>query len=149
PHHFSGVLGVLVQVGDDVRDGDRIVVRVPAVIVGYHRHRHVADLGLARELGLLQIGHADDVYPPASVDVGLSLGGERGALHTKIRAAEFGVDARGARGLLHNSGKLWAHRLGEADVRYHALAEERGHPPARTIEKLIGYNEIQRSMFFL
>ena len=52
------------QVGDDHLHRHRVVVRVPAVVVGDQRERRVADLRLARQLGLLQVGHPDDVHPP-------------------------------------------------------------------------------------
>src|SRR5690242_11821030 len=47
--------GVLHQVGDDQLDTDRIVVRMPAVVIGDERQRRVTDLRLARELCLLEV----------------------------------------------------------------------------------------------
>ena len=46
---------------------DVVVVGMPAVEVGHHGDGHVADLGLAGELGLRHVGHADDVQPQAPV----------------------------------------------------------------------------------
>ena len=39
-------------------------------------------------------------------------------------------------------------RVGEADVRHQAFAEERRHTPARAIDELIGDHEIARRMLF-
>ena len=55
--------GVLQQVRDDEVDRHRVVVGMPAVVVGDQRERRVADLRLARELRFLQVRHADDVHP--------------------------------------------------------------------------------------
>ena len=64
--HLLRRLRVLRQVLDDHLHGHRVVIGMPAVVVGHQRHRRVADLGFARELGLLQVGHADDVRAPAA-----------------------------------------------------------------------------------
>src|SRR2546422_11538159 len=45
-------------------DRDRLVRLVPDVVVGRERQRRVAELGLARELRLRHVRHADDVHPP-------------------------------------------------------------------------------------
>ncbi len=62
---------ILHEVRDDEIDGHRVVVRVPAVVVGDERERRVADLRLPRELRLLQIRHADDIHAPRSVQLRL------------------------------------------------------------------------------
>ena len=84
---FAGVVGILVQHRDDLVDGDIVVPFVPAVVVGDHRQGGVADLGLAGELGLLQVGHADHVGAPASVEVRLGAGRELRAFHADVGAA--------------------------------------------------------------
>ncbi len=58
-----------VRLRDDHLDGDRVVVGMPAVVVGHERHGRVADLRFARELRLLQVGHADDVEARRAVEV--------------------------------------------------------------------------------
>ena len=65
----------------------RVVVRVPAVEIGDHGDRRVANLRLARELGLRHVGHAD--HRIAEVLVGQALGerGELRPLHAHIGAA--------------------------------------------------------------
>src|ERR1019366_8506928 len=69
-HHMARVLGVLHEVGDDFVHRHGVVAGVPAVVVRHHGHRRVADLGLARQLGFLEVGHADHVHPPTPVHVG-------------------------------------------------------------------------------
>ena len=54
---------------DDRRDVDVVVVRVPAVVVRDHGDRRVAELGLARELRLRHVRHADDVAAPRAIEV--------------------------------------------------------------------------------
>src|ERR1022692_4877385 len=55
-YHLARILGVLPEVAHDVVNGHGVVILVPAIVVRHHRHRHVADLGFAGELGLLQVG---------------------------------------------------------------------------------------------
>ena len=61
-HNFAGILRILRQHGDNLIDSYRIVMRMPAIIVGHHGHSDVADFGFASQLCLLQIGHADHVH---------------------------------------------------------------------------------------
>ena len=123
--------------------------RMPAIVIRHHRHGHVADLGLAREFGLLQIGHADHVHAPASVHVGFGLGRKGRALHAKVGAAVLGGDADRVAGAGHHFGELGTDRIGEADVGYQAFSEERGDAAAGAIEELVGDDEIQRPVLLL
>ena len=86
---------VLHQVGDDQVDRHRVVVRVPAVVVGDQRERRVADLRLARELGLLQVRHADDVHAPRAIQLRLGQRRELRPFHVHVGAAA--VDRRADR----------------------------------------------------
>src|SRR5687767_3028074 len=61
------VRGVTVEKIDDHLDRYRVMVGVPAVVIGDQRHRRVTYLRLARELRLLKVCHADDVHPPGAV----------------------------------------------------------------------------------
>ena len=75
---------------DDHVHGHVLVLRVPAVVVGDERDGRVADLGLAGQLRLLQVGHADDVHPPALVEPRLGQRRELGPLHAHVGAAQSG-----------------------------------------------------------
>ena len=59
--HALHVGGVAIQILDDLAHRDRIVLRMPAIVVGDHGDRGVANFRFARELGFGQIGHADYV----------------------------------------------------------------------------------------
>ena len=85
--HRLGGGRVLAQVRDDLVRGHRVVLGVPAVVVGDHGQRRVADLGLAGQLGLLQVRHADDVHAPGAVQLRLGAGGELRALDADVGAA--------------------------------------------------------------
>ena len=45
-------------------------------------------------------------------------------------------------------GELRADRIGKTDVGHNAVREERGDAAARSIEELVGNDEIERAMFF-
>ncbi len=122
---------------------------VPAIVVGDHGDRHVTDLGFARELGLLQIGHADHVHAPTAIDVGFGLGGKRRALHAEVSTALGHVNASLDARFPHDLGKLRADRIGEADVRHQSFAEKSGDAAARAVEKLVRNYEFERRVFFL
>jgi len=68
--HVLRVGGVLVERGDNLRRGHRLVFRVPAVVIGDHGHGGVTDFGFARELGFGDVGHADHVELLRAVKVG-------------------------------------------------------------------------------
>ena len=87
-------LRVLRQVRDDHLDGHRVVVRMPAVVVGDERQRRVADLRLARELGLLQVRHADDVHAPRAIQLRLGQRRELRPFHVHVGAAAVDRRAR-------------------------------------------------------
>src|SRR5580765_218188 len=60
---------------------------VPAIVVGDQRERGEAHLGLARELGLLDVGHPDDVGAPRAMEQRLGARGELRPLHAHIGAS--------------------------------------------------------------
>jgi hypothetical protein len=66
---------------------------MPAVVVGDHGYRRVADLRLAGQLGLLQIGHTHHIRAPAAIEIRLRLGRELRPFHADIGAALFAHDA--------------------------------------------------------
>jgi hypothetical protein len=164
PAHGSGdnLLGparVLRQGGDDHVDGYVIVVRVPAVVVGDERDRRVTDLRFAREFGLLQVRHADDVHPPRSVEARLGQRGELGALHAHVGAAFVNLRGPVRRAGVLQSGRESrverdaaeppAERVREPDVGDEPPAEERRGAAARAIEELVRNEEVERAVGLL
>src|SRR3712207_552674 len=143
-HDDLGVAHVLVEVLDDGLDRDGVVLLVPAVVVGDERERRVAYLGLARELRLLQVRHADDVHAPRAVHVRLGLRGERGPLHADVCAAAVHVDFGRAAGLFEHVAEVFADGVRERYVRDDAFAEEGGllGARARAIEELVGDDHV-------
>ena len=67
-------------------DLDRVVLGVPAIVVGHHGDRRIGDLGLAGELRLGHRRHADDVVAEALVGERLGVGRELRPLHADIGA---------------------------------------------------------------
>src|SRR5208282_6255532 len=66
------VLGVLAEVPDNLFKRDRVVLRVPAIVIRNHGERGVAQLGFAREFGFRKIRHADHVEPKLAICVRFS-----------------------------------------------------------------------------
>ena len=84
---------------DDGGDVDGVVLRVPAIVVRHHRDGGVGDLGLAGELRLGHVGHADHVVAVLPVGRGFGMGRELRSLHADIGAAAREGDALGGRGV--------------------------------------------------
>ena len=82
-----GVFGVGLHDLEDGGDVDAAVLGMPAVEVGHHGDGCIADLGLAGELGLGHVGHADDIAAPGAVEMAFGQGGELRAFHHQIGAA--------------------------------------------------------------
>ena len=134
-----------------VQDGDHLLHRhilfrlVPDVVVGDEAHGRIADLRLAAEFCLLQIGHPDDVYSPASVDAGLGPRRELWALHTKIgpplvhRRADLGARA------VEEFAQVGAHRIGETHMGHQSVPEEGARPRLGPVKELIGDDDIERA----
>ncbi len=128
---------VLHQVRHDHLDRHRVVVRMPAVVVGDERERRVADLRFARELRFLQVGHADDVEACRAVEVRLGDRRELRPFHADVGAAAMHRRAGASRPRptrRRSSGRQNGMR--EPDVRHQAVAEKRADPAARAIEEL-------------
>ena len=90
-----GLLGVCAQNADDVLHRYGIMVRMPAIEVGHHRHRRVADLRFAGELGLRHVGHANHRVPEILVGHALSIGRELRTFDADISAATRDRDPLG------------------------------------------------------
>ena len=85
-HHLLGCGGVGAQVVDHHLNGHRVVIGVPAVVVGDHRQGAVGDFGFAGQAGFGVVGHADHIAAPAAVELRFRLGGEGRALHAEVGA---------------------------------------------------------------
>src|SRR5271166_6294124 len=116
-HHLTSIVGILLKILQNVSHGDGVVLFVPAIVIGHHRDGHVTKLGFARELGLLQIGHANHVHAPTAIHVRFGFRRKRGPFHAQIRSAACHMDAGLNTSIMHYLGKLRAHWIGEADVR--------------------------------
>ena len=82
---WPSLLGVGDQHLDDVLDGDGVVVGMPAIEIGDHGDGGVANLRLARELGLRHVGHADDRVAMPLVGEAFRQGGELRARDADVR----------------------------------------------------------------
>src|SRR5215469_10405399 len=148
-HHLAGVFRVLDENSNDLINRDRIVMRMPAVIIGDHCDRDIANLGLAGEFGFLQVGHTDDVHSKAAVDVGLGLGGKLWAFHAEVRSAALADDADLHAGVFDHACEFCADGVGETDVRDNSVSEESIHAVACAIEELVGDHEVEGLVLFL
>src|SRR5205823_14864513 len=89
----SRALGIGVEHREDHLDCHVVMAGVPAIVVGHHRHRGVADLGFAGELGLGHVGHADHMAAPGAVELAFGHGRELRPLHDDVGAAALHGDA--------------------------------------------------------
>src|SRR5208282_4933727 len=115
-----------------------VVALVPAVVIGHHGHGRVANLRLTRQLGLLQVRHADHVRAPASVEIRLGARRELRTFHAYIGPAWFANQAfhlaGGTNGPRHNR----AHRISKRHMAYNAISKKGRDAMERTINELIG-----------
>src|SRR4051812_5447097 len=100
-------------------------MRMPAIVISDHRDRGVTQLGFARELRFLQIGHTDYVYTPTAVQVRFRFCRKLRAFNADVRAAELAVNSRAVAGSLCNSRHLRTNRIGECNMGDNALSKER------------------------
>src|SRR5579859_4514162 len=99
-------------------------MRMPAVVIRNHRDRHIAELGLASQLGFLQVGHADHVHAQAAVNVGLGLGGKLRAFHAKVGSTLFADYANLLAGGFHDAREFSADGICKSDVGCDSVAEK-------------------------
>src|SRR6266542_5582700 len=135
---------ILHEVGNHGLDGDGIVLRMPHVVVGHQRQCRIAELGLAGELGLGHVRHADDGDAPPAVDLGLPPGRELRALDADVGAALVNAPARLAPGLGEGGRKGRTHGMRHADMGHDAVAEEGGHAAPGMVVELVGDDHVQR-----
>ena len=149
PQHRLRRLRVPPEDAHDLLGGDRVVVGVPAVVVGDHGERRVADLGLARELRLLQVGHADEVRPPRAVELRLGEGRELRPLHAHVGPAHVVRRARLRAGLGHHLRQVPAEGVREGHVGHEAVAEERRLALPGAVDELVGHDHVERLVALL
>ena len=147
-NHFADgalhVLRVFAQIREDFLERDRIVLRVPAIVIGDHGEGSVAKFGFAGELGFGEIGHADHVETELAVGVRFGEGRKLRAFHAHVCAPAMSFHA-GAFARVREMGReMRAGGFVETDMRDDAAAEESGDAAARTVEKLVGNQEIER-----
>src|SRR6185312_14417888 len=101
-----------------------LMAGVPAIVVGDHRHGRIADLGLAGELGLRHIGHADYIAPPSAVKLALCPRRELRSFDNDIRAAALcrRADDRSSGG--ERVADATADRMRDRDMRNAARPEK-------------------------
>ena len=121
----------------------------PAIVVGDHGHGGVADFSFAGQLGLLQIGHADDVGAPAAIKVGLGLGGELRTFHAHVGSAELANNADRRTGVVGGFRDSGAHRIAKGYVAHNAFAEERGDAMKGAVDELVGHDKVGWLVLFL
>src|SRR5450756_1719372 len=162
----AGTVAVLVERRDDARDdglcgldvaahvAQHLLERhillpfVPHVVVGDHGHSSVTELCLTGQLGLLKVGHADDVEAQLTIDVALGARGELGTLDADVGAALVDRGAGGATVLHEQPADVGAEGIGEAHVHNDAVAEEGARPHLGTVVELVGHDHVERLELF-
>jgi len=64
PYNLLGILNVAGEIVKDLRNGDGVVIGMPAIVVRNHGEDGVADFRFPGEFGFLQRGHPDDIHAP-------------------------------------------------------------------------------------
>ncbi len=80
-------IDVAFEHGQDMLDLDVARALIPAIVVGGKRQGAETNFRLARELGLLKIGHADYMSVPTAVKMRLRPRRKLRPLHAKISSA--------------------------------------------------------------
>ena len=144
-----GVLGVLVERGDDLRACDGFVTGVPAVIVGDHGNDAVAEFSLAGEFGFCDIGHADHVETHGAVHSGFGKRGKLRALHADVSTFAMDFNAAMNAGVGEDARDLRTGGLVKGDVGDKASTEECGDAIFCTIDELVGNEKFSGDKSFL
>src|SRR5574337_85521 len=139
-----GGLGVLLQDRDYRLYRYILLCLMPDIVIGYQGQRRIADLSLPTELGLLQIGHPDDIDSPLPIDPRLRPGRKLRSLDTQVCAAMVYSRPYRPPGCEQQLAQGRTGRIGEAHMRDEAISEERADPPLCPIKKLIRNDDIQR-----
>ncbi len=121
------------------------MVGVPAVVVGDHGDGSVAEFGLAGELGLGHVRHADHVAAPdLAVHPRLGQRAELRPLHREVGAAAVDGHALRLAGLGAGGPQARAGRMRDRDVRNAALTEERLLAREGAVDELVHDDEMPR-----
>ena len=126
-----------------------VMVGVPAIEIGHHRHGRVANLRLTGQLGLGHVGHPDHAASPGTVQFAFRLGGELRPFHHHVGAATRHRQAQFARRLLHRIANARTDRMRHRDMRDNPIAEEAFLPRKAAVDKLIHNHEMPRRQFRL
>src|SRR5215468_9399017 len=116
-HGLAGGGGVLREHREDRLDRDRRCLRAPAVVVGHERERGVTDLGLAGELRLCQIRHADHIRAPRSIEIRLGPRRKLMPFDANVVSTRMDRDPRLDLALPKRGRERGTNRIGEADMR--------------------------------
>ena len=122
---------------------------MPAIVIGDHGDRGVAQLRLARELGLGHVGHADHRAAPGTIELGFGTGGKLRPFHDHVGAAAHHRQP----GLRRRRGECVAepaaHRIGHRHMGGEAGLEKRFAAGEGAVDELIDQNEHARRQLFL
>ena len=118
PEHHARRRHVPHEIRDHRFHAHRLVLLVPDVVVGDERHRRVAELGLAGQLGLRHVGHADDVdMPQRAIDVATPPSSRTAAPRCRCRSRPGAPVLRLRAPPSRARRPDPAHRIGHAHVR--------------------------------
>src|SRR5207249_6733007 len=84
----------------------------------------VADLGFARELRFLDIGHPDKIHVPATINIGFRERRKLRALYAQISTPAFDGNIHLFAGLFDDRRKPRTNGVRESDMRHDTLAEK-------------------------
>ena len=126
-------------------------VGVPAVVVGDHGQRRVADLGLAGELGLLQVRHADDVHAPRAVQLATRRASRTAGPRCRRRCRRRGWMAPASAQASRQDAESPAQNgMREGHVGHQARGRRRStRRCVRAVHELVGDHHVQRRVLLL
>ena len=125
------------------------MMRVPAIVVCHHGNRDITDFCFARQLRLLQVGHANHIHAQPAIHIRFRPSGKLGPFHTEISSTMSAGHANLLARSLDHSHQLPAYRISKSDVRHDSSAEKSIDAIARAVEELIRNYKIQRLVLFL
>src|ERR1700722_12740415 len=132
------------EYGYHLIDGYSVVAIMPAIIVSHHGHGGVTDFCFPRELGFLQVGHADDIGAPATIEIRLGARRELRAFHADVCTTRFCYDSRGLCSVVNSLGDSSADRVAKGYVAYDSVTEKGGAAHGGAVDELIGDYEFSR-----